>query len=185
MISRRHVLMMPFVAVAARARAQADPWHALRSGAAIVFLRHALAPGTGDPPGFRLDSCATQRNLSDAGRRQARRIGAHFRANGIDKASVLSSQWCRCLDTAALLDLGPVKPEPRLNSFFGNSGVAARQTDELRQWMENRPSDGPAVLVTHQVNITGLTSIVPSSGELVFVAAADPKMVIARVPVPA
>lgn len=90
------------------------------------------------------------------------------RSQGIDRAAVYSSEWCRCLDTARLLDLGPVSPQPLLNSFFGRAENGATQTEALRTWLLSPPADLPLVLVTHQVNITGLTSIVPRSGELVF-----------------
>ncbi|MCK6409580.1 MAG: histidine phosphatase family protein, partial [Thauera sp.] len=82
------------------ATAEEALWKALREGGHVALMRHAVAPGVGDPPGFRLDDCATQRNLSAAGRRQAQAIGERFRANGIATAAVFSSQWCRCLDTA-------------------------------------------------------------------------------------
>ena len=158
-------------------------WAALRSGDGIALMRHAQAPGTGDPAGFRLGDCATQRNLSAQGRRQARDIGELFRKNGVATANVYSSQWCRCLDTAKGLGLGPVEPQPLLNSFFGSPEDGRPQTQALRAWMTGLPPGRPVVLVTHQVNITGLTSIVPASGELLFVTAraADPLTVIGRV----
>src|SRR5688500_16468822 len=87
---------------------EAELFEALRTGRAAALLRHALAPGIGDPAEFRLDDCATQRNLSAAGRDQARAIGERLRAQGITQAEVYSSQWCRCLETARLLDLGAV-----------------------------------------------------------------------------
>ncbi len=136
----------------------------------MVLLRHASAPGTGDPPGFRLGACDTQRNLSEEGRAQARRIGDLFRENGVAEARIYSSQWCRCLDTATGLALGPVNEQPLLNSFFGAPQDGAGQTGRLRAWLAGLPKASPLVLVTHQVNITGLTSIVPQSGELVFVS---------------
>lgn len=144
-------------------------WTALRAGDAVALIRHALAPGTGDPAGFKLEDCATQRNLSEEGRRQARRIGAAFRENGITSARVRSSRWCRCLETARLLDLGPVEPFPPLDSFFNQPGRGPAQTAALREFLA-RPHEGPPrVLVTHQVNITGLTGVVPRSGEMVVV----------------
>ena len=90
------------MAVAARAQAPADPaWAALRAGGAVVVLRHAqTVPGIGDPPGFRLQDCSTQRNLSEEGRQQARRLGETLRRAGVKVDEVLSSRWCRCLDTA-------------------------------------------------------------------------------------
>ena len=92
-------------------------WRTLKSGNHFAILRHAIAPGTGDPVNFKLGKCATQRNHSHTGRKQAVTIGERFRANGYDKARVLSSQWCRCLETAKLLSLGPVEPFAALNSF--------------------------------------------------------------------
>lgn len=87
----------------------ADLWNSLRLGSSFVLLRHAVAPGTGDPDNFVVGNCLTQRNLSAAGREQAAAIGAQFRGNRIHKARVFSSQWCRCLETADLLILGPVE----------------------------------------------------------------------------
>ncbi len=168
MPSRRSFLMTSLFVLASQPARSADPWEALRTRRAFVLLRHAIAPGTGDPPGMRLGDCSTQRNLSDEGRTQAQRIGSLLRENGIDRAAVYSSEWCRCLDTALLLDLGPVSPQPLLNSFFGRAENGATQTEALRAWLSSSPGDLPLVLVTHQVNITGLTSIVPRSGELVF-----------------
>lgn len=133
-----------------------------------MLLRHAIAPGTGDPANFRLDDCSTQRNLSDAGREQARRIGATFRQQNIAIAGVYSSQWCRCLETARLLDLGAVEPLPALNSFFGDRSTEAQQTQQVQQRIvAHRQTSGVLVLVTHQVNITAITGIVPQQGEAI------------------
>jgi phosphohistidine phosphatase SixA len=151
----------------ASAEAESELWAALRSGGHAALLRHAVAPGTGDPPGFVLGDCGTQRNLSEEGREQAKRIGALFRANGISSARVFASQWCRCLETARLLGLGPVAELPALNSFFANPEHGAEQTRALREWLAGQPSGDPVVLVSHQVNITALTGVFPRSGELV------------------
>lgn len=152
---------------------QGDPdaalWEALGSGQHLALLRHAIAPGGGDPAGFTLGDCSSQRNLSDQGRDQARRIGAQFRANQIDVAGVFSSAWCRCLETAELLNLGPVQPLPALNSFFQNYRSREPQTRALREWLAQQDLRQPLVLVTHQVNITALTDVYPASGELVVV----------------
>jgi 8-oxo-(d)GTP phosphatase len=148
---------------------EATLWHALRSGGHIALLRHADAPGIGDPEGFRLGDCATQRNLGDKGRGQAARIGERFRANGLTEARVLTSQWCRCLETARLLRLGLVAELPVLNSFFQHAGRGGPQTRALRQWIAAQDLSRPVVLVTHQVNITELTGVYPTSGELVIV----------------
>lgn len=144
-------------------------WDALRNGTAFVILRHALAPGTGDPANFAVDDCSTQRNLSDQGRQQARDTGELFRSNGIADADVFTSAWCRCQDTAELLTLGAVSILEPLNSFFRQQDRREPQTTALRDWLQARAGDKPLVLVTHQVNITALTGIFPTSGELVFV----------------
>lgn len=168
MLRRRSFLVTSMFFLAGGPARSEDAWEALRSRRAFVLLRHAIAPGTGDPPGIRLGDCSTQRNLSQEGRAQAARIGSLFRDNGIEKAAVYSSEWCRCLDTATLMELGPVSPQPLLNSFFGRPEDGTAQTEALRTWLSSHTSELPLVLVTHQVNITGLTSIVPRSGELVF-----------------
>ncbi|MEA5447280.1 hypothetical protein VB780_01780 [Leptolyngbya sp. CCNP1308] len=138
-----------------------------------VLLRHALAPGTGDPAGFRLEDCATQRNLSAAGQDQARRIGAAFRQRDIAVVQVLSSQWCRSLDTATLMDLGPVEPFEPLNSFFRDRRTAADQTAQIQAYLSRQPNRGVIVMVTHQVNITALTGVVPGSGQAVVMTLDD------------
>jgi phosphohistidine phosphatase SixA len=145
-------------------------FEALRTGRAAALLRHALAPGTGDPAGFRLDDCATQRNLSAAGRDQARAIGERVRGQGIAQAQVYSSQWCRCLETARLLEVGAVKELPALNSFFGERANAGAQTAALKDFLNAGTGAAPVVLVTHQVNITALTGQGARSGEIVVVA---------------
>ena len=167
---------------AAPDEAVAAAWEAVARGDAVALMRHALAPGTGDPAGFDVGDCATQRNLSAAGRAQAERIGAHVaRALGGASADVLSSAWCRCLDTARLLGLGDVTVLPALNSFFGARADAAASTRALRGWIDARLGRGapPAVLVTHQVNISALSGGFAASGEILLVDADDG--VLARV----
>jgi len=161
----------------------AAAWEAVARGDAIVLMRHALAPGTGDPRGFDADDCTTQRNLSDAGRAQAERIGAHVSAAlGSAALDVFSSAWCRCLDTARLLGVGEVRRLTFLDSFFGARESAAAQTAALRAWIDERVAADelpPAVLVTHQVNVTALVGGFVTSGEIVVVDAED--RVLARV----
>ena len=157
-----------------------DLWKELRSGSSFVLLRHAIAPGTGDPDHFILGDCLTQRNLSASGRGQATTIGKQFRANKIPKARVFSSQWCRCLETAELLKIGPVEELALLNSFFENYERGDAQTDELRRWIGRQNLTQPLVLVTHQVNITSLTHYYPVSGELVFARILDSGEVVFR-----
>jgi len=143
-------------------------WAALKSGGHVALMRHALAPGTGDPANFRLDDPTTQRNLSDTGRAQARRIGQAFRERDIPVGRVLSSRWNRCLETAELLNLGAVEPLPALDSFFRHWERRDPQTAALKTFLDQQDRNGPSlVLVTHQVNITALTGVFPSSGEIV------------------
>ena len=144
-------------------------WNALRSPGHVALIRHSIAPGNGDPSTFVLDDCRTQRNLSEEGRNQAKRIGVHFRSNGILRARTLSSQWCRCRETAELLGLGTVEDLPILNSFFQRFMDRDRQTQELIEWLASQTLNEPLLLVTHQVNITALTNVYPSSGEIVVI----------------
>ena len=134
----------------------------------VAIVRHAHAPGTGDSASFALDDCATQRNLDARGRQQAREIGAAIRAAGATVDRVLTSQWCRCRDTARLLGLGPVEVLPALNSFFRNPARADRQTADLRQFLFGLPPEETAILVTHYVNIRALTGLAVASGEVVL-----------------
>lgn len=158
-----------FLPVIASAQATRDiAWDALKQGQAVALIRHAIAPGLGDPPGFKIGDCTTQRNLSQEGRDQARRIGEFFLEKGVKETSVYSSQWCRCLETARLLALGPVKELPALNSFFEDRSTEETQTKQLRKFIMSLPADKPVIMVTHQVNITALTGIVPSSGEIII-----------------
>lgn len=138
-----------------------------------AIMRHALAPGTGDPENFSLDDCTTQRNLDESGRAQAREIGTRLRDAGIDFDRVLTSQWCRCRETARSLGLGAVEDLPALNSFFRDRSTAGAQTEELRSFLAALPDDERIMLVTHQVNITALTDQVPSSGEILLIRVND------------
>jgi broad specificity phosphatase PhoE len=164
---------VPIVALAALALA-APPTAAdaplvdlLRAGGQVIVMRHAATDRSlGDPPGFRLDDCSTQRNLSEAGRSQARRLAAALAARRIPIARVLSSQWCRCLETARLA-FGAAEPWPALNSFFHDRTLEAERTREVRALAGERPAKGNLVLVTHQVNIGALTGVYPAEGELV------------------
>lgn len=154
-------------AASAQSAASSPVWAALRAPGHVALIRHALAPGTLDPPGFRLDDCTTQRNLSAEGRAQAVRIGELFRANGIAAAALHSSQWCRCLETARLMRLGDPTPQPLLNSFAQNRERAERQTAALAAWLATLDLARPTVLVTHQVVVTALSGVFPASGEIV------------------
>ncbi|HPG79535.1 MAG TPA: histidine phosphatase family protein [Piscinibacter sp.] len=153
-----------------------DAATALRRGGVAVLLRHAATePGIGDPPGFRLGECATQRQLSEQGRAQSQRIGAWFSARGLAPAEVRSSAWCRCLDTATLA-FGRARAWTALNSFFGDRSVESGQSAELRKALGKLPAQGFEVWVTHQVNISALTGVSPGMGEAVVVRLAGGKV---------
>jgi phosphohistidine phosphatase SixA len=142
----------------------------------FVIMRHALAPGTGDPPEFTLEDCSTQRNLSAEGREQARQIGQRLRAGGISEARVYTSQWCRCRDTAELLGLGKAQELPALNSFFQNWSQREPRTQALREWLAAQDLSAeapPLILVSHQVNISALTGTSTASGEVLLVKRGD------------
>ncbi|WP_246180381.1 histidine phosphatase family protein [Marinobacter changyiensis] len=147
-----------------------EAWQALAEGRAVLMLRHALAPGVGDPDNFRVDDCSTQRNLNDAGREQARAWKPLLAAHGIDQARVFSSQWCRCLETAREMNVGPVEEMASLNSFFQNRGNGAMQTRQTISIVNALKDGEPVVLVSHQVNITALTDVYPSSNEGLILA---------------
>ena len=157
--------------------AQQDIWTQMRKNTGyVVLLRHAkTVSGTGDPPGFELDDCATQRNLSKAGREQAEQIGREFRDRNIPISQVLSSEYCRCLDTARLLDLGTVKPAPMLNSIFEDRSTATQQIEQTRKRILNhRNNRGVIVIVSHYANIIEITSTPLQEGEIVVIQA-DPQ----------
>ncbi|WP_438991340.1 histidine phosphatase family protein [Lentibacter sp.] len=145
--------------------AVADGWSALEREGAIAIMRHALAPGGGDPAQFVLEDCETQRNLDARGRAQARAIGAEMRARGVTFDRVFTSQWCRCRETAALIGMRPAEDLPSLNSFFGGQGDRVAQTAATLATLAAQ--DARLLLVTHQVNITALTGVFPKSGEII------------------
>lgn len=159
------VLLLPAV------HADDGLWAALRDGRHVALMRHELAPGVGDPDGFRIDDCSTQRNLSEAGREQARTTGERFRTNGINRATVYSSRWCRCLETATLLGLGPVTPFAGLDSLFRDRSKEAARSAEVRALIRSHAASGqPLILVTHQANITALSGVFPASGEIIVLS---------------
>ncbi|MCB1915645.1 MAG: histidine phosphatase family protein [Rhodocyclaceae bacterium] len=173
MAIRSVFICLSLLALSAAAPARAAPERPLEALAApgrLLIIRHALAPGYGDPPEFRLGDCSTQRNLDERGRDQARRLGDRLRAAGISRAKVFSSQWCRCLETARLLDLGPVEPLSALNSFYQRRQQRGDRLSALRAFLAALPADGPpTILVTHQVTISALTgSGTPSGGGSIF-----------------
>jgi len=165
------IILLGFWAAADIAGAgEAAAWTALHAGRHVALMRHTDAPGgAGDPPGFRLDDCATQRNLSARGRADALRIGARLRAEGIAVERILSSPWCRCMDTATLLQLGPVEAEPTFGNVVVLSDQRATLTAGARAVIDQWTGSGILLVVTHGANIFALTGISPASGEIVVV----------------
>ncbi len=151
---------------------EAAAWAALRAGGHVALIRHAsTVPGLGDPPGYRLDDCSTQRNLSDTGREEARRLGERFRQEGVEVEKVYTSPWCRCRDTATQA-FGKAEEWAALSSFFDDRGrepdLTHRVKNRIGTWSTRRPK-GTVVMVTHNVNIAALTGISPGTGEVVVV----------------
>ena len=140
----------------------------LKKGGYLVFIRHAYAPGGGDPANFKLNDCSTQRNLNDDGRNQSIKIGNFFTENNIIIDRVFSSNWCRCKDTA---DLAFNKYETKnfLNSFFSPKFAHNRdqQMKDLKNYVKNWKGKSNLVFVTHYVVITEALNYAPSSGEIV------------------
>ena len=149
--------------------ASAADWSILKEPGIIALIRHADAPGAGDPAGWRLGDCRTQRNLSERGRRQARALGDTFRANAITPRKIIASQWCRAIETATLMQLGPVEQQ----SAFNNAYVLHAQRADLsragREVLSRWSGEGLLVVVTHGDNIELLTGVMPSQGEIVAV----------------
>ena len=138
----------------------------LTSGGHILMIRHAQAPGSGDPSTFKIGDCTTQRNLDASGRDQARKIGDWLRSKGVGSARVFSSQWCRCLETATLIGLGPVQELPALNSFYERIQDREPNVKALNDFIMQQPVDGELViLVTHFVTIAAIADTGVSSGQ--------------------
>lgn len=138
----------------------------------VLLMRHADAPGVGDPAGYRLDDCTTQRNLGSGGKAQAARTGRWLRDQGIRQARVYSSPWCRCRQTADGLELGPHEVEPSLASFFDRPGQAAAYNQALTAFLRHALANkaGKAlILVTHHVNIREYIGENVGSGDMVLV----------------
>jgi len=142
----------------------------LKAEGRVLLIRHAYAPGSGDPSDFRIGDCSTQRNLDARGRSQAREIGEWLRNRGIERARVFTSQWCRCKETATLMDIGPVIELPALNSFYSRPQDREPNLHALYDFLSRQPLDGELIVfVTHYVTISAVTGEEVSSGEGVVV----------------
>jgi len=153
---------------AAAVRADEALWSLLQKGGQVVLVRHALTDaGVGDPPQFRLGDCTTQRNLSEDGRTEARRLGDALRTRKVPVAGVQSSPWCRCLETAQLVFGRAADPQPALSNLFGRSERQAQQVTLLRELMKDVPENGNLFLVTHGSTALALTGVSPITSEMV------------------
>ena len=141
----------------------------LKKGGNIIFIRHAIAPGNGDPQNFDILNCSTQRNLSKDGELQALKIGKFFKENDIKLTKVLSSEWCRCKDTAKLA-FGNYETKNFLNSFYDErfSENKDKQILDFQKFIRNWNKTGNLVLVTHYVVISEILDLTTSSGEIVI-----------------
>ena len=183
---RRRRLLQGAAALVLAQRAEAaetDPFALLRQGGVVVLFRHALAPGTFDPPGMVVSDCSTQRNLSDEGRAQARRLGEGFRRRGLQPAAVKTSPWCRCIDTAQLA-FGRAEVWATLGSPTGRS--EAQRSEQLAALKAALAQPRPArfdVWVTHQFVISALAPAATDSAEGVILEAGSGRL-LGRLPPP-
>ena len=160
-------LSAPALSRAQNSKSTDDFWTLLRQGGNILLMRHAQTePGIGDPPNLQIGDCSTQRNLSEAGREQARRVAAEFQREGVEVDEVRSSAWCRCVDTAELA-FGSHTVWAPINSFF-QQGSGERQTRTALAALEQHKAPRNLVLVTHQVNISALTGDFTAMGEILL-----------------
>ena len=153
------------------AHAAEQNWKPAQEGNKIILIRHSLAPGGGDPEGFKINECKTQRNLNQAGIKQSKKIGKLFKRNKVPIDQVLSSQWCRCKDTAKFA-FGEYKEFTALNSTFQfpYNKNETRQLGEIYNYVKKWKGNGKnLVLITHYSIITAATNAVPGSGEIIIV----------------
>ena len=153
-------LFLPLAAVSAISKSDISE--------SVIFMRHAYAPGNGDPIFFTLNDCKTQRNLNHEGRQQSISIGEHMRSKDIVFSKIYSSEWCRCLETADLLKMGQVKPFFGLNSFYENHFDKREIMEALKNKISNiNVKELPILMITHYVNILEITGLPVRSGDLV------------------
>lgn len=160
-------------------------WNEMRKGGYVFLIRHADAPGTFDPPGFQLGVCSTQRNLSEEGRAQSKRLGELFRSKNVPIAQVFSSEWCRCIDTATLaFGAANVKTWSAISSPRGGDENQARSNVEaVRQRIAQASLKTNMALVTHMFNIQDITGGGAAQGEIVVLRAQDKQLrVVGRIP---
>jgi phosphohistidine phosphatase SixA len=141
----------------------------LKKGGNLIFIRHAYAPGGGDPKNFDINDCKTQRNLSNSGRDQAKKIRSFFKDNNIPISKVYSSEWCRCKETASIA-FNDFETKSFLNSFFSSQFVKNKdlQMKRLKTFINNWDKNKNLVFITHYVVISESLNYAPSSGEIVI-----------------
>jgi phosphohistidine phosphatase SixA len=163
------MLLLASAAVAPAVAAEDDAWSLLKKPGHVVFMRHSDAPGSGDPPGYKLDDCATQRNLSDEGRAHALRTGLELRKHGVRFERVFSSPWCRCKDTARLMIGKDAEVYDPLSNLVGRSEHREGQVKALKAYLATLDAKTRVLFVTHGIVISALTGVSPASGEMVIV----------------
>jgi broad specificity phosphatase PhoE len=183
---KRFWILLLAACLAPAAHADEALWAKLKAGGNVVLMRHASTEeGLGDPPGFKLGDCATQRNLSDAGREEARRVGRLLKFRAINFTQAKSSQWCRCQETARLAFGEEPESWPVLNSLNANPAGEAALVKEVNALAAKVKPPYNAVLVTHNFNIRALTGISPKEAEIIVARASGGKLeVIGRIPLP-
>ncbi len=166
----RNVVVFIFCTLGSVGIAQADLLKDLTDGQHVLMIRHADAPGVGDPAGYKLDQCATQRNLGEYGRRQSVAIGQWLADRKVQSAKMFSSAWCRCIDTATLMNKGPVVVESALGSFFDDMRRREAQNLALQTLIASNlkmyPKQ-PLIYVSHHVNIEAFTGQAIGVGDIV------------------
>jgi phosphohistidine phosphatase SixA len=165
----RHGVFLLALLACGPAAADEALWRLLQGGGQVVLLRHALTvPGVGDPQDMALNDCASQRNLSDEGRADARRLGQALRSRGVSLGKVLSSPWCRCLETARLVTGREPEIETSLGNLFGRPERRDAQLARLRPLAAQAPAAGNMLMVTHGSTTLALTGVSPATGEMVI-----------------
>ena len=180
------LFLAALLALAPLAHADDAVWAKLKAGGNVLLIRHASTEsGLGDPPGFKLGDCTTQRNLSEAGRVEARRLGRQFQFRAINLAPIRSSQWCRCLETARLAFNQEPEPWPLLNSLNAQPDKEFDLTDEVNALAAKVKPPYNAVLVTHNFNSRALTGISPKEAEIIVARSVGGKLeVVGRLALP-
>ena len=183
MLITRGLLFLVLCAFKCNAQSTANAWvKDMYDHKHALIMRHSKAPGIGDPAGFKIEECTTQRNLNEEGRIQSIETGEWLKKQGLERAAVYSSPWCRTLDTAKLLNMGAVSVAPELASTFENKLPFANKKEDLQRFIVNYlHSDQklPLILVTHEVNIFSLLGVQTGSGEMVVLELTNDDQIIA------